>query len=100
AHIQSVLIIEEQARLLDRLLVSLEGVDRAGAVERRSAPVSGANAPSTPAVLIADDDDDVLEALTDLLSDRYRLTLARDGGEAMAALRLCALARATLDVSL
>jgi len=53
-----------------------------------------------PSLLLADDDDDILAALSDMLSDRYRLTFARDGGEAMAALRLQLFDLAIVDLGL
>jgi len=37
-------------------------------------------------VLLVDDDDAILEALVDALSDRYSITVARDGVEALAIL--------------
>ncbi|HTJ40584.1 MAG TPA: response regulator [Kofleriaceae bacterium] len=37
-------------------------------------------------VLLVDDDDAILEALVDALSDRYAITVARDGVEALAIL--------------
>jgi len=61
-------------------------------------PKSGAS--SSPAILIADDDDELLDALRDLLSSRYRLTFARDGGEAMVALRSWAFDLAIVDLCL
>ena len=53
-----------------------------------------------PSVLIVDDDEDILSALQDLLSSRYRLTLARDGGQALAALGLTSFDLVIADLNL
>jgi diguanylate cyclase (GGDEF)-like protein len=53
-----------------------------------------------PTILIADDDEEILEGLGDLLSSRYRLTFARDGGEAMTALRRSPFDLAIIDLGL
>jgi two-component system cell cycle response regulator len=54
----------------------------------------------SPSILVVDDDDDVREALGDLLSGQYQVTFARDGGEAMAALCLRDFNLSILDLSL
>jgi diguanylate cyclase (GGDEF)-like protein len=101
AQRQSVLIIEEQAEQLGRLLGTLESIEPPSSVELDAAlQPSGADGPTPPAILIADDDDGILESLGDLLSDRYRLTFARDGGEAMVALCLWPFDLAILDLGL
>ena len=51
-------------------------------------------------VLIADDDEDILAALRDLLSSRYRITAVSDGREALAALSLGTFDLAIVDVQL
>ncbi len=53
-----------------------------------------------PSILLAEDDEDVAAALLELLSSHYQVTLARDGAEAIAALRLQAFDLAILDVGL
>jgi two-component system cell cycle response regulator len=63
-------------------------------------PFPSADARRRPAILIADDDDDILGALSDLLSPRYSLTLARDGRQAMAAVRLRPFDLAIVDLGL
>ena len=101
AQRQSVLIIEQQAEQLGRLLGTLDSVEPSTSVERNTAlEPSGAGAPTPPAILIADDDDGILESLGDLLSDRYRLTFARDGREAMVALCLWPFDLAIVDLGL
>src|SRR5260221_453206 len=55
---------------------------------------------SSPSILIVDDDAEILEALGDLLSARYRLTFARDGAAAMAALCAQEFDLCILDLSL
>ena len=52
------------------------------------------------AILVADDDNEFLSALGDLLSGRYSLTFARDGREAMAAVRLRPFELAIIDLGL
>jgi two-component system cell cycle response regulator len=53
-----------------------------------------------PAILVADDDDEILDGLGELLSGRYNLTFARDGREAMAAVRLRPFDLAIVDLGL
>jgi diguanylate cyclase (GGDEF)-like protein len=53
-----------------------------------------------PSVLIVDDDADIREALRDLLSNAYRITMARDGAEALTALRDASFDLAIVDVNL
>jgi diguanylate cyclase (GGDEF)-like protein len=98
AQRQSVLAIEEQAQHLDRLVKTLEGFEPPSEVLSRL-QASGSGTPS-PAVLIADDDNDILEALGDLLSGLYRLTFARNGDEAMTALCLWSFDLAIIDLGL
>jgi two-component system cell cycle response regulator len=52
------------------------------------------------AILVADDDDELLGAMGDLLSQRYSLTFARDGRQAMAAIRLRPFDLAIIDLGL
>jgi two-component system, cell cycle response regulator len=97
---QSVLAIEEQVQNLGRLLGTLESVEPPASAPRTVPQPSARGVPSPPSILIADDDDEILQGLGDLLSDRYQLTFARDGGEAMAALHLWPFDLAILDLSL
>ena len=101
AQRQSVQVIEDQAEQLGRLLGALESIEPPASVEQDAAlqPPEGAT-PTPPAILIADDDDGILESLGDLLSERYRLTFARHGGEAMVALCLWTFDLAIIDLRL
>ena len=101
AQRQSVLVIEEQAEQLGRLLGTLESIEPPASFEQDAAlQAAGAGGRTPPAILIADDDDVILESLGDLLSDRYRLTFARDGREAMVALCLWPFDLAIIDLGL
>src|SRR4029079_9313979 len=86
---------------LVRLLGARESVEPPASVEQDAAlqPPERAT-PTPPAILIADDDDGILESLGDLLSERYRLTFARHGGEAMVALCLWTFDLAIIDLRL
>jgi two-component system, cell cycle response regulator len=53
-----------------------------------------------PSILLVDDDDDILAALGDLLGERYRLTFARNGAEAVTALGLETFDLSILDLGL
>jgi two-component system cell cycle response regulator len=55
---------------------------------------------SRHAILVADDDEDLLGSLGDLLSERYSLTFARDGRQAMAAIRQRPFDLAIIDLGL
>jgi two-component system NtrC family sensor kinase len=55
---------------------------------------------ASPSILIVDDDDDIRDALGDLLRGPYRLTFARDGAEAMAALSRQSFDLSILDLNL
>jgi diguanylate cyclase (GGDEF)-like protein len=72
------------------------------AVPSSSSPSSGVAAAGSllPSVLLVDDDEDILSGLTALLSSRYRLTLARDGGEALKALSHASFELAIVDLGL
>src|SRR5262249_9123539 len=81
----SVLAIERQVNKLARLVDQLElptAVDP-GLLSGIFPTASLA----APPVLVADDDEEILQILGELLGERYRLTFARDGGEALAAMR-------------
>ncbi|MDB4979309.1 MAG: response regulator receiver modulated diguanylate cyclase [Myxococcales bacterium] len=64
---------------------------------RSSARPEGA---ALPSILVVDDDDDIREALGELLREAYRVTFARDGAEAMDALRLQTFDLSILDLDL
>jgi CheY-like chemotaxis protein len=71
--------------------------------EPPGALVGSARAPassSSPSILIVDDDDELRDALADLLGGLYQLTFARDGAEAMAALCRKEFDLSILDLSL
>ena len=98
---QSVLVIEEQTEQLGRLLGTLESTEPPASFDQEAAlQAEGAGGRGPPAILIADDDDLILESLGDLLSDRYRITFARDGREAMLALCLWPFDLAIIDLRL
>jgi two-component system chemotaxis response regulator CheY len=90
----------EQAEQLGRLLGTLESIEPPASVEPDAALQPSEAAPHAAAILIADDDDGILESLGDLLSERYRLTFARDGREAMVALCLWPFDLAIIDLGL
>jgi diguanylate cyclase (GGDEF)-like protein len=76
--------------------------DLAPAPARWSRPPTDASSAATPlpSILLVDDDETILLALEALLSDRYRLTLARDGVEALRALRSDSFDLAVVDLGL
>jgi diguanylate cyclase (GGDEF)-like protein len=53
-----------------------------------------------PSILIAEDDEDIMAALKDLLSGRYRITAVSDGSQALAALSLSTFDLAIVDMQL
>jgi diguanylate cyclase (GGDEF)-like protein len=61
---------------------------------------SADSVPALPSVLVVDDDDDVRATLEALLSSGYRVTLARDGAEALRALRDAPFDLAIVDLDL
>jgi diguanylate cyclase (GGDEF)-like protein len=63
-------------------------------------PASAAAPTYQPSILLVDDDDDILAALGELLGGRYRLTFARNGEEAVAALGVQTFDLSILDLSL
>ena len=83
---RSVSAIERQVRRLGDLLRRCRASPRdVGATSARieTFPVGS---DSSPSILIADDDPEILELLGSLLASRYRLTFAQDGREALALL--------------
>jgi two-component system cell cycle response regulator len=85
---RSLAVIERQTHRLGRLVDELETELVV------TAPIPPTPAPAPPLsieesrvrILLADDDDAILELLVELLSSRYEVTLARDGGEALRAM--------------
>jgi diguanylate cyclase (GGDEF)-like protein len=98
---RSVAAIEKQ---VERLELLLERLEVAAPTELPPAAIlSGvisANVLGRPRILVADDDDDVLALVRDLLSGRYELTFARDGREALASLGSEAFHLAVIDLHL
>ncbi|HEX9295946.1 MAG TPA: diguanylate cyclase [Polyangiaceae bacterium] len=94
--------IERQAQKLGRLLAKLEAWGPPTPPSERAFPsgVFSLESLASPPLLIADDDDEILEVLSELLSSRYQLTLAKDGGEALAALRSQVFHLAIVDLNL
>jgi len=63
-------------------------------------PTGAAGRAGNARVLLADDDDEMLDLLCEILADRYELTLARDGAEAVAALAAHSFSLAIVDLNL
>jgi two-component system chemotaxis response regulator CheY len=98
---RAVAIIDRQVERLERLLEEIEGPELAHTPE--AALLSGIapnQALSPPRILVADDDDDMLALLRDLLAARYELTFAKDGREALASLGSEAFHLAIIDLHL
>jgi diguanylate cyclase (GGDEF)-like protein len=94
-------VIEEQTRELGHLLETLQPPPAPNAVALARPPEPGVPAfPSQPRILLADDNDDILTAVGDLLASDYHLTFAQDGAQALAALRLGSFDLAIFDLSL
>jgi two-component system cell cycle response regulator len=85
---RSIEAIERQADRLDRMI---DEIEREGTLRRE--PESGSRIAVADVerermhVIVADDDDEVCELLRELLSDRYEVTVAHDGSEALERLR-------------
>jgi diguanylate cyclase (GGDEF)-like protein len=85
---KSVLMIDRQAQKLGAMLGELDNEDVP--LPDDPALVSGVfptESLTSPRILIAEDDDEIRGVLGELLASHYRLTFAKDGGEALAALR-------------
>jgi diguanylate cyclase (GGDEF)-like protein len=98
---RSILAIERQANKLTQLVAELDKLEPSPAVD--ASTLSGifpASSLAAPPVLIADDDVEIREILAELLGGRYRLTFARDGGEALAALQAQPFHLAIVDLHL
>jgi len=99
---RSVAVIERQVLKLEQLLAVLEVSEFAGA---RSDPsflsgVFSADPLSPPRILVADDDEDMVALLRELLSGRYELCFAKDGREALALFQAESLHLAIIDLHL
>jgi diguanylate cyclase (GGDEF)-like protein len=81
-----------------RLEVAGSEADASPTAARASRPRASDSAGTIvfrPSILVADDDEDIVSALKELLSGRYRVTAVSDGGQALAAL-----SRATFDLAI
>lgn len=100
---RSIEAIERQTDRLDRMI---DEIEREGALRRE--PESGARiAVAEPDldrermhVLVADDDESILDVLRELLEDRYDVTMAHDGLEALERLRAQHFDLAIVDLGL
>jgi diguanylate cyclase (GGDEF)-like protein len=91
--------ILEQACRLSHLVETLDTIaPRRGAVALPTVPPIEVAPLSS--ILLAEDDEDVLCALVDILSPCYQLTVARDGAETIAALRRRSFDLGIFDVGL
>jgi diguanylate cyclase (GGDEF)-like protein len=98
---RSVAAIEKQVQRLEQLLGDLETTD--GADEPGTPLLSGvfqSDMLSLPRVLIADDDQEMVALLSELLAGRYELSFAKDGREALASLGSGAFHLAIIDLHL
>jgi hypothetical protein len=96
---RSVTAIEKQVQRLEQLLGDLETTD--GADEPGTPLLSGvfqSDMLSLPRVLIADDDQEMVALLSELLAGRYELSFAKDGREALASLGSGAFHLAIIDL--
>jgi len=98
---RSVEAIEKQVHKLELLLGELDSIN--GADGPGAPALSGvfqADSLSPPRILIADDDEDLVALLRELLAGRYTLRFAKDGREALASLRSEAFHLAIIDLHL
>lgn len=99
----SIEAIERQAERLDRIVERLEQgevpVAQEGASEEHLLKLPVAF-PDRPRILVADDDVDLLELLGELLSERYEVSLAKTGNEALSLLKAHPFELAIVDLGL
>lgn len=98
----SIEAIARQAERLDVMLEKLEqGESSFTTMERpEPLPLQVEEFPERPRILVADDDRDLLELLHELLSDRYDVTVAENGSEALERLRAQRFELAIVDLGL
>ncbi len=76
---RSVLAIDRQADKLVHLVGELDNVEASTSVDPNAhSGVFTSPSLAAPSVLVADDDEDILVILGELLGDRYQLTFAHD----------------------
>jgi diguanylate cyclase (GGDEF)-like protein len=97
---RSVAAIEKQVERLESLLEKLEASEPRDLPQAIFPGVLPSNLLGRPRILVADDDEDVLGLVRDLLSGRYDLTFARDGREALTSLGSEAFHVAVIDLHL
>jgi diguanylate cyclase (GGDEF)-like protein len=86
AQRRSVSAIERQVQRLGSMLEEAELHPSTSGRQALASSTFPVGSDTSPSILIADDDPEILELLADLLASRYRLTFARDGREALALL--------------
>lgn len=98
----SIEAIERQAERLDRMVERLEHGDIPVPPSSSEEPLlkTPASFPDRPRILVADDDADLLELLGELLSERYDVSLAETGNEALSMLKAHSFELAIVDLGL
>ena len=96
---RSIEAIERQTERLDRLLGQLEQGEVLAPKPTEAHPVAEVF-PERPRILVADDDRDLLELLAELLGERYEVTLADCGKQALERLRAEPFELAIVDLGL
>jgi diguanylate cyclase (GGDEF)-like protein len=98
---RSIQAIDRQATRLARIADELDQtVQSAGVDPGTLSGVFPTSSLAAPPILIADDDEEILHFLGELLGGRYKVTFARDGGEALAAMRSQPFYLAIVDLQL
>jgi diguanylate cyclase (GGDEF)-like protein len=96
---RSIAAIERQVHRLERFIDDLESTDLPGAPDATPSDMPS-EALSRPRILLADDDPEITALLGDLLANRYELTYASDGKEALEAFGREAFHLAIIDLHL